>query len=118
MSADPCPFCEIVADRAPAVFKRRWTDTIAIVPLEPVTDGHLLVIPHEHVSDVRDNEYLAGRTMQRAASLVSGWTQDVNIVGSAGPAASMTVPHLHLHVVPRRHGDGLHLPWTGQGARP
>jgi diadenosine tetraphosphate (Ap4A) HIT family hydrolase len=37
-----------------------------------------------------------------------------NIITSIGPAASQTVMHTHLHIVPRTEGDGLHLPWTGQ----
>jgi diadenosine tetraphosphate (Ap4A) HIT family hydrolase len=37
-----------------------------------------------------------------------------NFITSAGAAATQSVPHLHVHVIPRRDGDGLALPWTGQ----
>jgi hypothetical protein len=42
---------------------------------------------------------------------------DCNLIASRGPAATQTVPHLHLHLVPRLEGDGLPLPWTGQAER-
>ncbi|OHT47970.1 hypothetical protein BKG71_25700 [Mycobacteroides chelonae] len=37
-----------------------------------------------------------------------------NVITSIGPDATQTVFHTHIHVVPRRENDGLHLPWTGQ----
>lgn len=43
---------------------------------------------------------------------------DMNLITSRGPAATQTVPHLHLHLIPRREGDGLTLPWTAQQATP
>jgi histidine triad (HIT) family protein len=109
---DDCVFCRIVAEVEPARFIRRWTDAIAIVPLNPVTDGHLLVIPHQHVVDATDAPYVAANTMLRAASIAS---PPCNLITSAGTEATQTVRHLHIHVVPRRDGDGLALPWTTAG---
>lgn len=108
-SIDDCVFCRIVAEVEPATFVRRWTDAVAIRPLDPVTDGHVLVIPRQHVVDATDKPYVAAETMQRAASFA---TPPCNIITSAGPEASQTVRHLHIHVIPRRSGDGLALPWT------
>jgi histidine triad (HIT) family protein len=107
--ADDCVFCRIVEELEPATFVRRWTDAIAIRPLNPVADGHLLVIPHLHVVDATDAPYVAAATMLRAASIA---VPPCNIITSAGAEASQTVPHLHIHVVPRYKGDGLALPWT------
>jgi len=105
---DPCVFCEIVAGRAPATFVRQWADAVAIVPLNPVTDGHVLVIPRVHVQDASDHVYTTAQTMMRAASLA---TPPYNIITSAGREATQSVFHLHLHIVPRREDDGLALPW-------
>ena len=44
-------FCQIIDGEAPATIVRRWSDAVAIVPLGPVTPGHLLVIPTVHVRD-------------------------------------------------------------------
>ncbi len=107
-----CPFCAIVDDNAPAVFVRRWPDAVAIVPLNPVTAGHTLVIPLRHVEDYLEAPEVTGLVMARAAEL---GVAPSNLITSAGDAATQTVRHLHVHVVPRRTGDGLPLPWTPTG---
>src|SRR5690606_21559959 len=94
--ADSCVFCEIVAGRAPAKFVRQWADTIAIVPLNPVTDGHVLVIPKNHVRDASESPHVAGLTMARAAEIAK---PPFNIITSAGRAATQSDLHLHLHSV-------------------
>lgn len=112
-----CPFCEIAAGRAPATVVREWDDAIAIVPLNPVTDGHLLVLPREHVTDFADDPAVSGHAMNRAAELAGDYPAgSMNLITSRGSAATQTVFHLHLHLVPRRAGDGLALPWTRQQA--
>lgn len=113
MPADPCVFCEIIAGRTPARMAAGWPDAIAIHPLNPVTGGHLLVIPNAHVADFRTDPVVSALAMARAAELASRMG-DANLITSAGVAATQTIHHLHLHVVPRRVGDGLALPWTGQ----
>lgn len=105
-----CIFCEIIAGRAPATVVREWDDAIAFVPIEPVVEGHTLVIPKTHVSDFGKNPEVTGATMRRAAELASG-DQPMNIITSRGREATQSVFHLHLHLVPRRAGDGLALPW-------
>lgn len=109
----PCPFCEIVAGRAPAVIIQEWSDAIAIEPLHPVTDGHLLVMPKAHVTDFRADPIATGAVMIRAAFLAGYWVDDVNLITSDGPAATQTIDHLHVHLIPRRPDDGLALPWDG-----
>lgn len=108
-----CVFCEIVAGRAPASIVQEWPDAIAIVPLNPVVDGHVLVLPRAHVQDAADDPAVTATAMHRAAQLMVD-VGDANIITSKGAAATQTVFHLHVHVVPRRHGDDLPLPWTPQ----
>jgi histidine triad (HIT) family protein len=103
-----CVFCTIVAGREPATFVSRWADAVAIVPLEPVTDGHVLVIPREHVQDAAVSPAVTALTFARAAEIA---TRPFNLITSAGREATQTVPHLHVHIVPRRADDGLALPW-------
>lgn len=113
---NPCPFCEILAYRATAKWRYTWPEAIAIEPLNPVTDGHLLVIPRRHVADASTDPALTAVVMGRAAEITRDAPEvgPANIITSIGADATQTVFHLHLHVVPRRAGDGLHLPWTGQ----
>lgn len=106
-----CPFCAIVAGTAPATVVRRWDDAIAIVPLNPVVEGHILIIPHRHVEDYTSDPEVTAAVMRRAAEI---GPFPSNLITSAGEDATQSVKHLHAHVVPRRPGDGLLLPWTPQ----
>lgn len=112
---DPCAFCEIVTQRASAQIIRTWHDAMAFRPLNPVVKGHVLVVPRVHVADAREDPEITGMTFERAAELAGMMTgADVNLITSAGGFATQTVPHLHVHVVPRYADDGLLLPWSRQ----
>lgn len=106
--AESCVFCAIVTGEAPAKVVRRWSDAVALVPLNPVVDGHLIVIPTHHVRDASESPYIAGRLMMCAAEIAK---PPFNLITSAGVEATQSVFHLHIHVVPRADGDGLALPW-------
>lgn len=102
-----CPFCEIMANLT--------TVRVAIIePLNPVVDGHRIAIPREHVRDAGENPDITAETMHYASVYASQLGGDYNLITSAGEAATQTVYHLHIHIVPRRADDGLQLPWTGQ----
>lgn len=105
-----CAFCAIAAGTAPATIVREWWDALAIVPLNPVTEGHLLVIPRAHVADAVESPAVTAMAMGCAAELAAGLGAS-NILTSVGAAATQSVFHLHIHVVPRSHGDQLMLPW-------
>ena len=105
-----CVFCEIVAGNVPATIDREWDDCIAFHPRNPVTDGHLLVVPRVHRADASVDPAVTAAVMGRAAELAM--RASCNLITSVGAAATQTVMHLHVHVVPRRVGDGLMLPWS------
>lgn len=107
---EPCPFCAIIAGRAPATIVEEWPEAIAILPLNPVVEGHVLVIPREHVPDFVAYPKVSAATMQCAAELVAG-LGSYNLITSKGRSATQSVPHLHLHLLPRAENDGLALPW-------
>ncbi len=104
-----CVFCLIVNGDAPATVVREFADAVAVVPLNPVTPGHVLVISRDHVADFTENPQATEATMGAAALLAES---PCNLITSAGAEATQTVFHLHVHVVPRRAVDGLTLPWT------
>jgi histidine triad (HIT) family protein len=112
-------FCDIIAGRAPGIMATRWEDVVTIEPLNPVTPGHVLVVPRRHVRDAKENEWVTADVMRRVAQYLKyGPYPDVqpigpaNIITSCGAEATQTVFHLHVHVIPRRAGDGLKLPWS------
>jgi histidine triad (HIT) family protein len=119
-----CIFCRIVAGDVPVTTVDQWDDAIAFIPHNPVAQGesaHVLVVPEKHVVDFLEDPQVTALTAERAAELAN-WLKDEyggdwNLITSAGPDATQTVEHLHLHLVRRVAGDGLHLPWTGQAER-
>lgn len=108
-----CVFCGIVAGTEPAEVLWVWPDAMTIRPLNPVVDGHVLVLPIKHVRDAAEDPEVTAAVMRRVAAICLR-ERPVNIITSIGPEATQTVFHLHVHIVPRKRGDGLHLPWTNQ----
>lgn len=106
-----CVFCEIVAGREKATIAYSSDEVVAFEPLNPVTEGHLLVIPYEHVDDASEAPAITGIVMQAACDLAAD-IGPCNIITSVGAEATQSVFHLHIHVVPRRADDGLRLPWS------
>lgn len=79
----------------------------AVLDSHPVTRGHALVVPHRHVDRYAD---LTPTEVADAFQLIERLTryadaEDHTIAINDGPAAGRTVPHLHVHVIPRRAGD-------------
>lgn len=109
-----CVFCEIASGTERAAFVERWESGFAIRPIAPVTEGHILVIPTAHVADFTEDPEVTELVMYYAAELADYLGGDFNLITSKGAAATQTVFHLHVHLVPRRPGDGLTLPWTRQ----
>ncbi|AHH20792.1 hypothetical protein NONO_c60160 [Nocardia nova SH22a] len=104
-----CPFC----DRIQRGEYDGLSGAVAhFEPLNPVTPGHRLFVPTVHVE--HPNWGAVGNAMNHAELHASGQPWDFNLITSSGAAATQSVPHLHIHYVPRRPDDGLHLPWTGQ----
>jgi histidine triad (HIT) family protein len=109
-----CPFCKRIAAGEYDYDNDRC---VAFQPLNPVTPGHFLVVPRRHVSNAFANPLLAGKALTFAGYLANQMGLGAaNFITSAGLDATQSVFHLHLHVVPRRPGDGLVLPWTHQQA--
>ncbi len=111
---DDCIFCKIVQGRAPATRVAGWLSAIAIVPLNPVVDGHVIVLPRQHVEDFTSDPLITEYVMGRAAELAAQMRKPMNLITSKGKEATQSVFHLHVHLVPRAEGDGLLLPWSFQ----
>ena len=110
MAAD-CLFCSIIAGETPADLVLDEPDLVGFLDARPVFKGHVLVIPRDHYETLPD----------LPAELVGPLFTRVQRVSAALPAAlgaqgtfvalnnvvSQSVPHVHVHVVPRTRGDGL-----------
>ncbi|MDN5769222.1 MAG: HIT domain-containing protein [Humibacillus sp.] len=114
-----CSFCRIASFDPQGQVLHRSARSVVIEPRNPVTPGHRLVIPVQHVADATTDPAVTGQTMKDAAAYAATLGHDCNIVTSVGAAATQTAFHLHAHVVPRSPRDGLRLPWDArQGEGP
>lgn len=115
-----CDFCEIVARQEDAREVLRNEHLVGFFPLEPATLGHTLLIPRQHVSDIwaldkSTARHLAGATLTLAHAIRDAMHPDgLNIIQSNGAAATQTVPHLHVHLVPRWDDDGMGRIWPDE----
>jgi histidine triad (HIT) family protein len=106
-----CVFCEVVSGATPAHVVLDEPDVVAFLDARPVFPGHVLVVPrahHETLSDLpaalRDAVFaVVSRT---TTAVMAGLGADGAFVAS-NQVVSQSVPHLHVHVVPRRRKDGL-----------
>lgn len=106
-----CPFCAIVAGDLAAEVVLETDAVLAFLDHRPVFKGHVLLLPREHVvtlpdlpARLRDPFLEAGQRL--AAAVVDGLGAQGSFV-ALNNTVSQSVPHLHLHVVPRTKGDGL-----------
>jgi histidine triad (HIT) family protein len=104
-------FCGIVAGDPPAAIVASTEHTVAFLDRRPLFPGHTLVVPRAHVVTLRDlpDDLVAPffREVRRVAAAVEdGLGADGTFVADNN-VVSQSVPHLHVHVVPRRRKDGL-----------
>ena len=113
-ATDDCVFCRIVNGTLPASRLVETDTALAFLDIDPVTPGHALVIPKEHLPDLADlTDDLAGELLAIARRIADALRRSdlrcegVNLFYADGEAAFQEVFHAHLHVFPRYDGDGF-----------
>ena len=107
----PCAFCAVIEGRAPAAWVHAGERAVAFLDAKPLFAGHVLLVPRTHVTtlaDLPDDE--TGPFLRLAQRLERAVEEAMDAPGSlvlVNNVVSQSVPHLHLHVVPRRPKDGL-----------
>ncbi|HUV11685.1 MAG TPA: HIT family protein [Acidimicrobiia bacterium] len=111
MSADRCLFCAIVARERSAHLVTETDDTVTFLDHRPIFLGHALVVPRLHVETLRDlpADLVAPffAEVQRVAAAVQDGLGAQGTFVAQNNVVSQSVPHFHVHVVPRRRKDGL-----------
>ena len=118
--ADQCVFCGILRGEAPASFTYQDDSVVAFMDIQPITQGHMLVVPRDHAVLMTDlDETAAMRTFRVARKLAEVarrtlGASGINLLVMDGEAAYQDVPHFHVHVIPRypKDGFGLTFPHT------
>ena len=122
--SDECIFCEILRGDSPATFTYEDDSVVAFMDVQPITRGHMLVVPREHAVLMSDlNETVAMRSFRVARKLSSIvrsslGASGVNLFVADGEVAFQDVPHFHVHVIPRYPNDGFGLTFPERYDKP
>lgn len=109
--ATACVFCDIVAGKTAAHIVVENNDALAFLDRSPLQYGHVLLIPKPHIVTVdqlppeQTGDFF--KVAQMLAIAVERGMQAEGTFLAINNKVSQSVPHLHLHIVPRRKGDGL-----------
>lgn len=112
-----CVFCSIRNGQVPAVVVAEDERALAIMDINPVNDGHVLVIPRVHAAtlfEIAEEDLVAAIRLARrvATGIRKGLAPDgLNLIQNNGTAAFQSVPHFHLHLIPRWMDDGKGFTW-------
>jgi histidine triad (HIT) family protein len=107
-----CIFCRIVAGDVPAETVATDEHAVAFLDVTPLADGHTVVIPRRHVATVEELSADDARGLFAMVARLAGPVRRAlgaagNTIGiNDGAATGQTIPHVHVHVVPRRPDDG------------
>jgi len=119
-----CIFCRIVAGEVPSHKVYEDDRVMAIMDIGHVNPGHTLVLAKPHVETMLEADEALAVQMFLAANRVAKALQKVlpsdgmTILQANRPAGFQTVPHLHLHVLPRFKDDGVELVWPTKNPAP
>ncbi len=108
-----CIFCRIASGEIPSrkLFEDEWT--MAFMDIAKDVDGHILVIPKKHVKNILDcDEETLARVMATVKKISNHLTANcgydgVNLLNASDESAGQSVPHFHIHIIPRKTGDGI-----------
>jgi histidine triad (HIT) family protein len=117
-----CTFCDLIAGAAEVSVCYEDADAIAFMDIQPVNYGHLLVVPRRHYESLADippelamDLFAVAMRLAPVVVRVAG-ADGMNIVVNSGAAAGQDVFHYHVHVIPRREGDGFDIPLPFAGS--
>lgn len=115
---DPsCPFCQIVKGDETALMVYQWPDFLAFTPQRPATEGHTLIAPAAHVPTIWELSAETAQGLSDCVTKIANAMRDslaldgLNIIQSNGAAATQSIDHLHVHLVPRYRNDAMGQIW-------
>jgi histidine triad (HIT) family protein len=116
--ANDCVFCKIRDGELPSMRVHEDDRTLTIMDINPVNSGHCLVIVKAHAPTLWDADpadlQAAITTAQKVATALRTAVKPdgLNMLQANGAAAFQSVPHYHLHLIPRWHNDGKGFDWS------
>ncbi|MFA6134388.1 MAG: HIT family protein [Phycisphaerae bacterium] len=120
MGSDDCIFCKIASGQIPASKVFEDDACVAFMDINPLADGHLLLIPKTHAETLdKLTEAQAGAMLRHLPALVAAvrsatGCEGVNVLQNNGSVAHQLVMHVHFHIIPRDKGDEFHFNWPAK----
>lgn len=117
-----CIFCSLVTGSAEVSICYEDDVALAFMDIQPVNPGHVLVIPRDHFETLQDIPRAVGwhlfQVTTRLIPLIQkvAGADDMNVIVNSGPAAGQNVFHYHIHLIPRKKGDGFDVPLPFAGS--
>ncbi len=108
-----CIFCEIVSGSIPSMKVYEDNETLAFMDVAKDVDGHILVIPKKHCKNVLDCDLDTLNAVMRTVKTVSlHLTEEcgydgINLLNASNESAGQSVPHFHIHIIPRQQNDEI-----------
>lgn len=108
-----CVFCKIVNGELPSLKVYEDENTMVFMDIAKDVDGHMVAIPKKHVKSILDCDEATLQQLMLAVKKVSCHCVDqcgydgVNLLNASDESAGQSVPHFHIHIIPRKKDDGL-----------
>ncbi len=108
-----CIFCKIISGEIPGMKVFEDENTLAFMDIAKDVDGHIVVIPKRHFKNILDcDKSTLGHLMDTVKRISNHLTDNcgydgVNLLNASDESAGQSVPHFHIHIIPRRRNDGV-----------
>lgn len=108
-----CVFCKIVSGGIPSMKVYEDAHALVFMDIAKDVDGHMVAVPKKHFKNILDCNVLELHHLMDAVKTVSEHCVDccgyegVNLLNASDESAGQSVPHFHIHIIPRKRGDGI-----------
>lgn len=108
-----CIFCKIVSGQVPCMKVYEDENTLVFMDIAGDVDGHMVAVPKKHIENILDCDTEILNQLMLAVKKVSNHCVEncdfdgVNLLNASGKSAGQSVPHFHIHIIPRKENDEI-----------
>lgn len=108
-----CTFCQIISGELPSLKVYEDAFTCVFMDIAEDVDGHMVAVPKKHVESILDCDEVTLQHLMNTVQRVAAHCVDqcgyegVNLLNANGACAGQSVPHFHIHLIPRKTQDGI-----------
>lgn len=108
-----CVFCRIAAGEIPCMKVYEDENSLVFMDIAGDVDGHMVAVPKKHIENILDcDTHALGCLIQAVKKVSDHCVNDcgfdgINLLNASGASAGQSVPHFHIHIIPRKKNDGI-----------